>query len=535
MSKGTILEMENDSVLVMTGDCDFINLKRKPGMFVGQQVQFTPIDIKKERKPVKFLMPLIASAAAIIFIVFLFFIFFQKSSDSGLEGIYSFVDLDINPSIELMLDKDNKVQKTLSLNDDAQKLLKGLDFNNMYLEKAITEILAKSEDLGYIDMENNHVLASVSLNDEYTYYGKDIEEQKNYIDDLVRELKISLEDKTDKYLVTKASPILKRKASKNNLSIGRQTYYESMRKNDEDITIDEAKVHDVSTMIENLRGYDNGDESDDTKTPDRVTPTAKGNLKPTSSLRASSTPNPTPKNTATPKLKPTPTAIKVVYDNNTLHISGSVKSGKVLLKWTPMEDQDFQYYKVVISKGNSKPKYPDDGYMYVITDINASSISIDKYSQYNGGDFGGKIIPGEKYYFAITAVFKNKKIHSNAVSMKYPGTPTSTPTPKPSTGQKLTAKVGSDSINLSWTPNTRSGFVYYKVVISKTNPHPVYPEDGYMWYSTNETSYVVRSSNGYNGGDFNGQLISGQKYYFSITYVYNDTKITSNTLYLTYP
>ena len=53
MNKGTILEIENDVVLVMTGDCDFIHLKRKSGMFVGQQIQYTSNDIKKERKPPK--------------------------------------------------------------------------------------------------------------------------------------------------------------------------------------------------------------------------------------------------------------------------------------------------------------------------------------------------------------------------------------------------------------------------------------------------------------------------------------------------
>ncbi len=56
-----------------------------------------------------------------------------------------------------------------------------------------------------------------------------------------------------------------------------------------------------------------------------------------------------------------------------------------------------------------------------------------------------------------------------------------------------------------------------------------------MWYSSEETSYSVYSSTGYNGGDFGGKLVSGQKYYFSITYVYNDKKISSNTLYLTCP
>ncbi|KNY25369.1 anti-sigma factor domain-containing protein [Pseudobacteroides cellulosolvens] len=538
MNKGTILEIENDIVLVMTGDCDFIHLKRKSGMFVGQQIQFTSDDIKKEKKPFN-ILPLAVSAAAILLIASLYFIFFQKTSVNDLSGIYSFVDIDINPGIEFMLDKDNKIKKAVPLNNDGQKLLKDIDYKNMYLEKAITDIIAKSEDLGYINVEESNILASVSLNDAYKYYGKNTQEQKEYIDNLVKELNISLEDKADKYLVTKTSPIIKRKASKNNLSMGRQIYYDNMRKNGEEITLDNARKEEISTIIENLSEYKyTPEENDNTSSPARITPTNKANTEPSLSTKSSAlvTPKPTPKNTAT-KSKPTPTIEKVVYGNNTLHVTASTKNGNVVLKWTPLEGKEFLYYKIVISKKNSKPKYPDEGYMYALPDINTSSVTLSKDSSYNGGDFGGKLVPGEKYYFGITAVFNNKKIYSNVISMKYPGT--LAPTPKPSAAQstapKLTASIGNNAIKLSWTPNKREGFVYYKVVISKSNPHPIYPEDGYMWFSNEETSYSVYSSTGYNGGDFGGKLESGQKYYFSITYVYNDKKISSNTLYLTCP
>ncbi len=389
-------------------------------MFVGQQIQFTSNDIKKERKPLN-ILSLAVSAAAILLIASLYFIFFQKTSENDLSGIYWFVDIDINPSIEFMLDKDNKVKKAVTLNNDAQKLLKDMDYNNMYLEKAITDIIAKSEDLGFINMEDSNILASVSLNDAYKYYGKNTQEQKEYIDNLVNILNISLEDKADKYLVTKTSPIVKRKASKNNISLGRQIYYDYMRKNGDEITFDKAKNEEASTMIENLSEYKyTPEENDYTNSPYESTPTNKDNTEPSLPTKASAsvTPKPTQKNTATAKPKPTPTIQKVLYDNSTLHVTASTKNGNVVLKWTPLEGKEFLYYKIVISKKNSKPKYPDDGYMYAIPDINTSSVTVSMDSSYNGGDFGGKLVPGEKYYFGITAVFNNKKIYSNIISMK---------------------------------------------------------------------------------------------------------------------
>ncbi|MDP4181350.1 MAG: anti-sigma factor domain-containing protein [Bacillota bacterium] len=537
MSKGTILEIENDKVLVMTGECDFIYIKRKSGMFVGQQVQYVDRDTKIKNRQSNWLVPVISSVAAIFVIISSYFIFFHKNSVNPLNDTFAFVDIDINPSIEFMLDDSNKVIKAVPLNKDAEKVIKGAQLDNIYLEKAITNFIAKSDELGFIQIGKNYLLATVSLNDEYKEYGKDTQNQKSSLDKLEETLNIALEDKTDKFKVNKVSPIIKKKASKNNLSMGRQLYFDNLKKSGNEISIDEARNEDVSIIIDNLDGSSN--ESGDTKTKSPNSTSSPTGIKTnTASARVLTTPTikPNSKNTPT-KPAETKAVEKVVYDDNIMDLSGKIKGNNIVLNWTPIEGANFQYYKIVISKNNSKPKYPDDGYLYAISDINTSSVTIGMDSKYNGGDFGERLIPGARYYFSITSVFKDKKVYSNTIAFTCPKTAVNTTKPSvdPNSAPKLTAKVESNGIALSWTPNTREGFVYYKVVISKDNPHPKYPEDGYMWYSEKDTSYMVESSNGYNGGDFDGKLVSGQKYYFSITYVYNDKKISSNTLYLTYP
>jgi hypothetical protein len=75
---------------------------------------------------------------------------------------------------------------------------------------------------------------------------------------------------------------------------------------------------------------------------------------------------------------------------------------------------------VVISKNNPKPKYPDDGYLYWITDKYKTSAVVDNENSYNGGDFGGYLVPGEKYYFSITAVYSDKKVPGNVLYLTFP-------------------------------------------------------------------------------------------------------------------
>lgn len=47
------------------------------------------------------------------------------------------------------------------------------------------------------------------------------------------------------------------------------------------------------------------------------------------------------------------------------------------------------------------------------------------------------------------------------------------------------------TVKITWKKYTRGDLLFYKVVKSKTNKNPVYPEDGYIYYTTDEniTSY----------------------------------------------
>lgn len=59
-----------------------------------------------------------------------------------------------------------------------------------------------------------------------------------------------------------------------------------------------------------------------------------------------------------------------------------------MLIWQRISDQRFQGYKVVISRNNSRPAYPGDGYLYYITDRDVTTAVIDNEESYNSGDFG---------------------------------------------------------------------------------------------------------------------------------------------------
>ena len=71
------------------------------------------------------------------------------------------VAIDVNPSIELNLDKSEKVVSAAALNGDAEKILSGLDLQGKKLEDAVTLIVESMIEKGFISEISNSILVSV--------------------------------------------------------------------------------------------------------------------------------------------------------------------------------------------------------------------------------------------------------------------------------------------------------------------------------------------------------------------------------------
>jgi YHS domain-containing protein len=226
--------------------------------------------------------------------------------------------------------------------------------------------------------------------------------------------------------------------------------------------------------------------------------------------------------------------VKVPLDKVAVSLEVIDYDGGLKLKWSPATAEDFKYYKIVASKSDSTPAYPDNGYATYKDDVNDWYFKIYDGQNYNGGDIGS-FEAGETYYFSITAVYHSgEKITSNVVKKAMPGVKDTDTVKKDIT---LEIGVSDDDLILEWTPASSSGFKYYKVVASKSDSTPKYPENGYAAYisSVGDTRYELEDGDYYNSGDFS-KFVEGQTYYFSITAVYNDgTKITSNVIKKVFP
>ncbi|WP_105616637.1 S-layer homology domain-containing protein [Vallitalea okinawensis] len=120
---------------------------------------------------------------------------------------------------------------------------------------------------------------------------------------------------------------------------------------------------------------------------------------------------------------------KVTYDEEDLELSTereapyleyAVTDDGVVLEWDEVSSRGFKYYKVVVSKYNKTPEYPDDGYLVCLENVRNNRYVVKPYAKYNDSDFGDKIQPGDSYYISITAVYKDETITGNTIYVEVP-------------------------------------------------------------------------------------------------------------------
>ncbi len=80
-------------------------------------------------------------------------------------AVASVVMLDVNPSIELKVNKDERVLQAVPLNEDAQVILDGMDLKDTQLKVAVNAIMGSLLKNGYIDELANSILLTVEDND----------------------------------------------------------------------------------------------------------------------------------------------------------------------------------------------------------------------------------------------------------------------------------------------------------------------------------------------------------------------------------
>ena len=129
MKKGIIMEIRRNYVSVLTADGEFEKGRiASRSVRVGEEVYYRPVTTRVKRNALKIPLVSFLTLTSISTIFVLCFLFAREST-------YAYVNIEINPSIELELDENMEVQEIIALNADGEHLsakLNALDEKHLF-------------------------------------------------------------------------------------------------------------------------------------------------------------------------------------------------------------------------------------------------------------------------------------------------------------------------------------------------------------------------------------------------------------------
>lgn len=136
--------------------------------------------------------------------------------------------LDVNPSVEITLDEDNKVLNVLALNDDAGEVLKGLQLKDVELNTALNAIVGSMYIHGYLTSEANSILVSID-----TKHDENMNGMLEYVTDKINKVF----EKTDLECSIIAQGVdvnndLKNRAKEQGVSVGKMHLIDKLKQNE---------------------------------------------------------------------------------------------------------------------------------------------------------------------------------------------------------------------------------------------------------------------------------------------------------------
>lgn len=160
----------------------------------------------------------------------------------------SHVDIDVNPGVEIVTNKKNKVLEVQSTNQDGASVIDGMNLKNTELKVAVNALIGSMVQKGYIQNDNTGILVTVR-NDNEDRANKVKAEVLNDINTalLTNSVQATVMNQTIKSTVD-----AKKFATENSISIGKAVFVLNLAAKDSSLDAKELakmKVSDIANLV----------------------------------------------------------------------------------------------------------------------------------------------------------------------------------------------------------------------------------------------------------------------------------------------
>jgi len=247
--RGVVVEKNKNGLILLTNEGQFIKIRKhvKP-VEIGQEIEVEDNTFYKT----EVLKKIVSIAASLLFLLGGLGVFSYNT-------VYGYVDIDINPSIELSYNLYKRVIKIESLNDDGKNLLEGVKgYKNKPVEDVINKVIDNAIKENYIsDRGENTVLVTITEDKNNIDHNKILEKVDTHLKNSSIEAEV---------IVMKSDKESREAAKKNSLSPGKAKLIEKAVDLKEDINPEEIKdksVKEIINIINEAKKYEKKQKNTD--------------------------------------------------------------------------------------------------------------------------------------------------------------------------------------------------------------------------------------------------------------------------------
>ena len=160
----------------------------------------------------------------------------------------SHVDIDVNPGVEIVTNKKNKVLEVQSTNQDGASVIDGMDLKNTELKVAVNALIGSMVQKGYIQNDNTGILVTVRNDNEE----KANKVKAEVLNDINTALSTNSVQATVINQTVKTTVDAKKFATENNISIGKAVFVLNLAAKDGSLDAKELakmKVSEIASLV----------------------------------------------------------------------------------------------------------------------------------------------------------------------------------------------------------------------------------------------------------------------------------------------
>ena len=160
----------------------------------------------------------------------------------------SHVDIDVNPGVEIVTNKKNKVLEVQSTNQDGAAVIDGMNLKNTELKVAVNALIGSMVQKGYIQNDNTGILVTVRNDNE----DKANKVKAEVLNDINTALLTNSVQATVINQTVKTTVDAKKFATENNISIGKAVFVLNLAAKDASLDAKELakmKVSEIAKLV----------------------------------------------------------------------------------------------------------------------------------------------------------------------------------------------------------------------------------------------------------------------------------------------